>query len=302
MTHTNKMRILTGVAMLAALTSILTHPVTANNSRQLLNTGHPVPTRTLAYGTLPGQFGELWLPAGHGLHPVVVMIHGGCWLASQPGAELMAYIAEDMRKSGVAVWNIEYRRLGTPGAGYPGTFLDIASGMDYLRRIAQQNQLDLNRVVVLGHSAGGQLALWAAARRRVPHSSPLYRKNALPVRVAISLAGVNDLAAYRSKGPANCGPHTIDALVNAKGRKNQDYFADTSPAAMLPLGVEQVIVAGDADPIVPAGFANDYAAAAQKAGDKVETMNLHGADHFVLIDPRTREWAQIKTSLLAHLK
>ena len=271
----------------------------------LLNRPAPVATKQLAYGTDPNQFGELWLPDGPGPFPVLVMIHGGCWLAALPGVVLMAYIAEDMRKSGVAVWNVEYRRLGSEGAGYPGTFLDIANAIDDLRKIGPANHLDLSNVVVTGHSAGGHLALWAAARPRLKRDSALYRADPLPIRTAVTLAGINDLSAYRDKGPSACGgPGTIDQLVGAEARSGQDLYIDTSPAAMLPLKVEQLIVSGTLDPIVPSRFGRDYGTLAKAAGDPAVTMDLEGAGHFELIDPQSAAWAVIKASLMGytHLK
>jgi acetyl esterase/lipase len=267
----------------------------------LLRRERPVATQHIAYGKQPAQFGELWLPEGPGPHPVLVMIHGGCWQAALPGVELMAYIAEDMSRSGFAVWNLEYRRLGTPGAGYPGTFLDIADGMDYLRILKETYALDLSHVVVTGHSAGGQLALWAAGRNRLKQSSALYRENPLPVQGVVTLAGINDLAAYSADGPSACGgPRTIAQLVGREQRVEHDVYADTSPAAMLPLQVKQAIISGDLDPIVPARFGTAYAAKAKAAGDNVEVLTLKDAGHFELIDPASAAWAEIKKILLAY--
>ena len=268
----------------------------------LLARERPAATKKLAYGTDPDQFGELWMPDAPGPHTVIILIHGGCWLEDLPGVELMAYMAEDLRRAGFAVWNLEYRRLGHPGGGYPGTFLDIAQGTDYLRRIAADEKLDLSRVIVIGHSAGGHLGLWAAARPRIRPASPLHNDYPLPVKAVITLAGMDDLSAYRDRGPSACGePDTVDQLVDAQGRKGQDVYADTSPAVLLPLGVEQVIVSGSLDPIVPARFGNDYGTAAKKAGDKVQIEEIPNAGHFELIDPQSEAWTRIK-ALIKSLK
>jgi acetyl esterase/lipase len=133
---------------------------------------HGARPERIAYGKDPSQFGELWLPAQPGKAPVVVMIHGGCWLDSY-GLDLMNGLAGDLRERGVAVWNIEYRRLGQPGGGYPGTFQDVAAAVDALRGLAARYPLDLGHMAAVGHSADGHLALWAAARRRLPAASPL---------------------------------------------------------------------------------------------------------------------------------
>jgi acetyl esterase/lipase len=228
------------------------------------------------------------------------MLHGGCWQESIGGTGLMGAIAEDLRQHGIAVWNIEYRREGVDGAGYPGTFLDVADALDYLPKIAIDHGLDLAHVVALGHSAGGQLALWAAARGRFKPGSPLYRKHPQKIQAVISVAGIDDLASYRDTGNPVCGvPGSIDALVSHNGKNS---YEDTSPVAMLPLHVPQLVVSGTDDEIVPPHFGADYAAAATKAGDKVEELVIKGADHIDLIDPQSDAWVQIRARLKDYLK
>ena len=261
---------------------------------QLLEKPRATADHHIAYGSDPLQFGELWLPQGRGRHPVIVLIHGGCWRADLPGTELMDYMAADLRERGYAVWNLEYRRIGHPGGGYPGTFQDIAAGMDRLRTLAPQYELDLRRVVVSGHSAGGHLALWAAARDRLPASSPLRVADPLPVRGVVSLAGIADLTAYRATGPDACGgPSTIDGLVGVQGTDGRDVFADTSPPTLLPIGDHQIMVSGARDPIVPPRFGQAYATAASTAGDTATSVVLQGAGHFELIDPTSAVWPRI---------
>ena len=261
---------------------------------QLLERPRQTADHHIAYGTDPHQFGELWLPAGRGPFPVAVLIHGGCWRADLPGTELMDYMAADLRGRGYAVWNLEYRRIGHPGGGYPGTFQDAANGLDYLRPLARTYPLDLTRVVVSGHSAGGHLALWIAARDRLPSSSPLHVDHPLPVRGVVTLAGIADLAAYRATGPDACGgPSTIDSLVGAPGTGGRDVFADTSPPSLLPLGDRQIVISGAVDPIVPARFGQAYATAAKAAGDPATSMVLQGAGHFELIDPTSAVWPAV---------
>ncbi len=248
----------------------------------------------IAYGPDALQFGELWLPRGAGRHPVIVLIHGGCWRADLPGTELMDYMAADLRDRGYAVWNLEYRRIGHPGGGYPGTFQDVAAGLDHLRAIAPRHRLDLRRVAVSGHSAGGHLALWAAARDRLPADSPLRVADPLPIRGVVSLAGIADLEAYRQTGPDACGgPSTIDGLVGVQQPGGRDVFADTSPPALLPLGDRQVVISGALDPIVPPRFGEDYATAAAARGDPARSVVLEGAGHFELIDPTSAAWPRV---------
>jgi acetyl esterase/lipase len=252
----------------------------------------------IAYGADPNQFGDLWLPAGKGPFPVVVLIHGGCWQASLPGTILMDYMAADLRAKGVAVWNVEYRRIGNSGGGYPGTFLDVAAGIDKLRDLARARNLDLSRIVVAGHSAGGHLTAWTAGRARLRRTSPLYVRKPLPIRVAVSIEGIDDLKAYRAEGPGRCGePGTVDDLV--KGAPRLTPYADTSPRELLPTSVAQVVISGELDPIVPVKFARDYAAAATRLGTRTELIVYPGAGHFEPIDPATPAGRAVDDKLIA---
>lgn len=253
----------------------------------------------IAYGPGPSRFGELWLPAqANGPLPVVVLVHGGCWQSSY-GRDLMDPLAKDLSGRGFAVWNIEYRRLGEAGGGYPGTFNDVAQAFDALSALAQRYPLNLAKIIAIGHSAGGHLALWAAARSRLPADSPLKGTDPLRVSAVVTLAGINDLAAYRQRGPACGGAGTIDRLVGAPARVVSKALADTSPRALLPLGVPQLIVSGTQDGIVPAHFGRDYVAAARVAGDQAEPMDLPGADHFALIDPASPAWRALLPAIQA---
>jgi acetyl esterase/lipase len=267
--------------------------------QQLLARERPVATKRIAYGVLPSQFGELWLPAGAGRHRVVILIHGGCWSALLPGHEMMAYLAEDLRQRGNAVWNIEYRRLGEAGSGYPGSFNDVAAAVDWVKALAKTYPLDLGNAVVVGHSAGGHFALWAAARSRLPQNSLLASKDPLRLKGAVSLAGIGDLKTYAARGPGRCGEaRVVNLLVNATARWPDDVFADTSPAAMLPLGVAQIVISGAQDPIVPPGFGRYYSQLASAAGDKVEEITVANAAHFELIDPQAPAFAEVKAAIV----
>ena len=258
----------------------------------------PAPER-FAYGPAESQFGELWLPQpGVASAPVVVMIHGGCWLDSY-GLDLMHRLSRDLRDHGVAVWNIEYRRLGESGGGYPGTFTDVGMAVDTLRGLATRYPIDVSRIAAVGHSAGGHLALWAAARPRVPSASALRSPTPLPISYVVTLAGIDDLAAYHDRGPACGGASTIDELIDAR-RRGPAAYADTSPRALLPLGVPQLIVSGEEDGIVPAPFGHDYTALAAAAGDRAEPLDLPG-DHFALIDPSATGWPTVRRHILTAL-
>ena len=232
----------------------------------------PAQSERIAYGQAPSQFGELWLPAGSGPAPVAILVHGGCWQSSY-GLDLMDPMAEDLYRQGV----------------------------DALRGLPQRPRIDLRRLVTIGHSAGGHLALWAAARQRLPKDSPLAAAEPQRIAGVVTLAGINDLAAYRANGPACGGAGTIDALTGARNRPPGTALADTSPAALLPIGVRQVIASGTNDGIVPARFGRDYAARATAAGDRVEVVDLPG-DHFALIDPGSSAWTTLRANILDLLR
>lgn len=259
----------------------------------LLDRERETANHRIPYGAGELEFGELWLPDGPGPHPVVAMIHGGCWLAAIPGTILQDYLAADLRARGIAVWNLEYARIGHEDGTYPGTFLDIAQGIDHLRKIAPDYQLDLSRLVFTGHSAGGHLALWAAARGTLDEDSPLFIADPLLPKGVVTLAGINDLADYAAHGPGRCGePETVAQLVGEAG------YEETSPAQMLPLGIDQVVISGELDPIVPPVLGERYVLLAEASGDEAVSIMLPEAGHFELIDPTAPAWEAIRAELV----
>jgi acetyl esterase/lipase len=253
----------------------------------------PHASRTIAYGEGPSQVAELWLPEGKGPHPVVLMIHGGCWQARIANLHIMDYAAEDLRRRGIAVWNIEYRGVDQPGGGYPGAFQDVASAADALRAAAGAYGLDLRRVVAVGHSAGGHFAFWLAARPGLSPSSPLSRPDPLPIAAAVSLGGLPDLAEDRAmKDEAGCGVGPVDRLTGAAQGRAGDIFADTSPASLPPPAVPELMIQGELDAVSPPFVGADYQAKARARGQKVRVIVISGAGHVELIAPRSRAWAR----------
>ncbi len=275
--------------MTTVSTSACAEPRDPISFSDLLGRPRETADATIAYGADTLQHGELWLPKGQGPFPLVVLVHGGCWQADLPGTELMDYLAVDLRARGYAVWNLEYRRIGHAGGAYPGTFSDVAAGLDHLRAIAGERHLDLGRVVLVGHSAGGHLASWASARAGLPTSSPLWTADPLAVKGVVSLAGINDLEAFRATGPDRCGgPQTIDDLVSASTRAGQDVYADTSPARLARPAAPVVVISGALDPIVPPSFGQPFARAWSATNIVIE-----GAGHFELIDPTSEAWTAV---------
>lgn len=253
----------------------------------------------IQYGADPLQFGDLRLPGGEGLHPLAIVIHGGCWLAAFADLTLMAPLADALTRAKVATWNIEFRSVDSPGGGWPNTLLDVASGVDYARDLAAKYPLDLERVVIVGHSAGGHLAQWAAARHRLPEKSPLFRKNPLPVRGAVGLAAINDLQRYFQES-AGCGK-SIPKLIGGSPNDLPDRYREASPAEMLPLGVKQMLLVGAQDTIVQPQHNRTFAEAAQKSGDDVQLTVLDNTAHFDVIAPNAAPWPAIEAAVFSLL-
>jgi acetyl esterase/lipase len=250
----------------------------------LLQRPRPEADASLRYGSKVNQLVDIWLPIAPSLRLVVLMVHGGCWQSDVADRRIMNWIAADLRRRGIAVWNIEYRGVDRPGGGYPGTFHDAAAAADALRGNARRHGLDTRRIVAVGHSAGGHLALWLAGRHRLPAASPLRTRDPLPIHFAISLGGLPDLEeAARSPG-SGCGTDVIGQLTGGR-------FADTSVPRLAPLGIRQLLINGRQDRIIPASYATDYATRMRTAGDQVEVRVIERTGHVELIVPESAAWA-----------
>lgn len=237
--------------------------------------------QTIQYGPSDSQVGDLYLPA-EGLAPVVCLLHGGFWRMPFGRAEL-APVALDLVSRGFAVWNIEYRRLGSEGSGWPGTLRDVSAAIDHLAVLAMDGmRLDLSRVTVVGHSAGGQLALWSAAPRGIRHDDfalPVVRPTAVVgLAAAVDLAGAFALSA---------GNSAVGAFLGGSPDEYPDRYQAASPIELLPLGVRQLIVHGTADEALPVAHARNYVRAAKTSGDDVEYVELRGGGHMDYLDPNS---------------
>lgn len=242
------------------------------------------PDARLRYGgESPLQFGDLRLPAAGappGGHPVVIFVHGGGWL-SDWNKDYSSRFVEALTRAGFATWDIEFRRMGNTGGGYPGTFLDVAAGADHLRVLARSYPLDLDRVVAVGHSSGGHLALWLAGRKNLPAPSALHTNDPLPLAGVVSLAGVNDLERSLTLGDR---ADVLDLLGVASQDAAGARFGETNPARLLPFGIPQVLIVGTLDSDWRIAMTREYAAAARAAGDTVELQEPDGANHFDVVD------------------
>src|SRR5262245_14222210 len=266
------------------------------SSRDILTRPVSPADHRISYGQNEFQFGELRLPKGAGPHPVAIVIHGGCWM-SEYGLSYMSNLSAALAEAGVATWSVEYRRVGNQGGGWPGTFEDVARAADHLRTVAKSYPLDLNRVIAVGHSAGGHLALWLAARKALPKDSPVHSADPLALRGVVSLAGITDL---RRAGTA-CDSN-VPQLMGGSATDKTAIYDQASPIELLPLGVPSAIVHGSSDNIIPLEMAKEYADAAKKKGDDAKLVVIEKAGHFEVVDPKSFAWEAVKAEAMALLK
>lgn len=236
-------------------------------------------TQTHRYGPGAEHEADLLLPAGDGPHRVAILLHGGFWRARFTRS-LMHALAVDLSQRGWASWNVEYRRDGS-GGGASETIDDVRVAIAALEDLVARGQpLDLERLLAIGHSAGGQLALCAASTSGVSS--------------VVSLAGVCDLvSAFKDR----IGENAVAEFIGASPEQRPDAYAVADPMQRLPTRTEVLLIHGDADDRVPVQLSRRYAVAARAAGDRCELLELAGVDHFALIDPRSDAWSEIAKRL-----
>jgi acetyl esterase/lipase len=237
----------------------------------------PPADHRLPYGTDPNQFGDLRIPKASRPFPVVMNIHVVVWRAKY-GLEHAGHLCAALTKKGIATWNLEYRRVGNAGGGWPGSFEDVANGFRFLPQLAKQYKLDVSRALVMGHSAGGQLALCLAA-----HEPALTR--------AVSLGGVVDLQRAFELHLSN------DAVVEFLGGKPADvaeHYQEADPMQLSIKKARQILICGTKDDVVPPSFSKKYAEAKHAKGEDVKLIEIADADHFDVIDPRSDAWKRVE--------
>jgi acetyl esterase/lipase len=247
------------------------------------------PAPSIAYGEHPDQVANLHLPARDGgPWPCVVLVHGGFWRTGWDRT-LMTPLAVDLAGRGVAAWNVEYRRVGQEGGGWPGTLEDVAAAIDHLSTL---DGVEGARVATCGHSAGGHLALWLAARHRLPAGVPGSEPRIRPV-AAVAQAGVCDLErGWRDE----LGAGAVSGLLGSF-TEHPDRYAVASPAALAPLGIPQLLVHGEDDGVVPLAQSRNHTALDSDA----DLLSLAGVDHFDVIDPRHPAWEATAEWLMRRL-
>jgi acetyl esterase/lipase len=250
------------------------------SSEHILTDTPPPADARLRYGDEEYQFGDLRLPKGPGLFPAAMFVHGGFW-RSRYDLKHASFFCAALTKARFVTWNIEYRRVGNPGGGWPGSFEDVTSGYQFLRQFAGKYPIDINRIIVLGHSAGGQLALALAAH----HNS---------MRAVISLAGVVDLRRAWDLHLSN------DAVVEFLGGDPQrvpEHYHEASPAE-LDIHCKQLVIHGAEDDIVLVQMSRDYAKRKLQKHESVSLLEIPKAGHFEIVDPESKIWPEVEKAVL----
>lgn len=263
-----------------------------------------VPGERLQYGSGFLQFGELRVPDGSGNHPLAILVHGGCWTAklgqlpeAATSLDLLRPLSVALAERGIATWNVEYRRLGNDGGGWPGTYEDLARATDFVRELAPKHRLDIQRVVLVGHSSGGHLAFWLAARHKLPADSPLH--TAAPLRVAgvVSIDGPPDLESIIGFERQVCGAPVVEQLLGGSPAEFPARYRQASAAGLLPIGTRQDMLIGGRLPAQWIDAMKSYAAAAKDAGDPVTVTTMENAGHFDGLNPKGPAWDTVLTTI-----
>jgi acetyl esterase/lipase len=245
-------------------------------SDDILSLAPPRADLRVAYGGDANQLVDLRLPKSKGSHALAIVIHGGYWRAKYD-LGYCGHLCAALTAKGIATANLEYRRVGNAGGGWPGTFADVRAGYQFLTQNAQKYEFDTRRLVVIGHSAGSQLGLCLAA-----HESG--------VKAVISLAGVVDLQQAYALHLSN------DAVVEFLGgtpAEVGDHYKEADPMK-LAISARQFLVHGLEDDVVPPAFSRDYVSAKRKMKEDARLVQIAGAGHFEVVDPRSRAWGEVE--------
>ncbi|MGI2056623.1 alpha/beta hydrolase family protein [Shewanella baltica] len=254
--------------------------------------------KTVCYGAESQQFVHLYTPT-HAQHtPVVIVVHGGYW---KDNHSLETYatraIVDYLQSFEVAIWNIEYRRMNTEGensnAPWPATFKDVADAIDYLRDIKYSESLDLGRVLIIGHSAGGHLATWVASRERIAAHSELYHNDPLKIQRVVSIAGILDLASVNDVDQ----PEQIYRLMGGTPHSHPERYLACNPSRLYPPKIALTVVHGQRDTCVKVSQVRQFAEQTQA---RVRQIILPTADHFSML-PHNGHWVETQWQQIQQL-
>lgn len=269
----------------------------------------------IKYGAADTSFGELLVPQGGGPFPVAVLLHGGCWLSTRGNVEQMRPIATMLARHGVASWNVEYRRVGHAGGGWPGTFRDVSDATDFVRDLARTHPLDTTRVALVGHSSGGYFAAWVAGRHHLPSGTPLVGKSPLKPAGLVLLDAFLDPRVIDSQGVDGrlfCDEPILSRLIGGQPDAVPDQLRLASPLELLPFEVPQeYVVSSRRYPSTPPRpladgrttlSALEYPVLAEQAGDRVTVQIVPDAAHFDFLQPGTDAWPAVETAVTRVLR
>jgi len=211
--------------------------------------------------------------------PIVVIIHGGCWVSAVADYQFMEPFAATLSEAGYSTYNLEYRSLGDSGGGYPGTFEDIINGINYLTELAKNYPIDLNKVIITGHSAGGHLALWSAFIGQLKFKP----------KGIISLAGIVDLISYLEREAKKCGSN-VDELMGGLPEELKDRYILFSPEFQADFSQNISLVHGKLDPIVPYSHIQSFENKGKLMGKNFRSIGIDEAGHFELVIPQGKSW------------
>jgi acetyl esterase/lipase len=251
------------------------------NSEHILTDTPPPADARLRYGGDQYQFGDLRLPKGAGPFPAAMFIHGGFWRAAYDLGHA-GFLSAALAQAGFVTWNLEYRRVGNPGGGWPGSFEDVTSGYQFLKQLASKYPIDTKRIIVLGHSAGGQLALALAAH----HNS---------MRAVVSLAGVLNL---REAWNLHLSTDAVAEFLGGPPERLPDHYHEASPIE-LDIHCKQLVIHGTEDDIVPVKMSREYVKLKQQKREDVSLLEIPKVGHFEIVDPQSKVWEQVQKAVVA---
>lgn len=263
-------------------------------SEDALDQPPPPADHRFVYGAAPSQFIDVRVPVGSGPFPCALLIHGGFW-KEEYGLDYFGHVAGALCSVGFVVANIEYRRVGEGDGGWPGTFEDVAAAARFVVDNGDEWNLDRSRLIALGHSAGGHLALWLAGQSAVPPESPV-AGSGVDLAGVVSLGGVADLIDVDDR---RLGDDAVRRLLAGGQAAFPERYRAASPAALLPLGVPQLLVHGEDDEDVPIEHARLYLQKAEEAGDRIDAVFLAKTGYFEIVDPTSEVWPRVLAAIVA---
>ena len=256
------------------------------------------PDKLIRYGGAPQQFAELRFPEGEGPDPLLFVIHGGFW-QNRYDLSHTSHLCAALTRKGIVTCNLEYRRVGNPEGGWPETFRDLANGTDrIIEEVRSEKRVDVGRKAVLGHSAGGHLALWLTSMPSVPEGSEVFCRPKHRITQSISLAGVCDL---RQAWQDNLGHGAVAKLMGGSPDELPERYRAANPTELLPTGAKQILIHGTVDDIVPVSQSETFSQRGKSLGADTSLVRLKDTGHFELIDPESDAWNPVERVVMSML-